>query len=157
MALNTLPLVGLGTCPVVRTPQWGPRFTVSALPTVPPLQRQEAGLLLVRGQVRAAPPGLQWEGQSRRALLQHGEQVNCPPRKAPRRHPALGFPSWNGGGSVGEGLPRGWPPGAALAEDKHNPGPPPKKAWGSPTQLNQCSERGCGHVVSRYLALLQRA
>lgn len=40
----------------------------SALPTVPPGQGQEARPLLVRGQVRAAPPGPRPPGQSRRAL-----------------------------------------------------------------------------------------
>lgn len=46
-------------------------------PAVPPLQGQEAGLLLVRGQVRAAPSRLRRPGERRHSLLQHGQQVDA--------------------------------------------------------------------------------
>ena len=58
-------------CVRCQDPMWGPpgaHAASSARSTVPPVQRQEARLLLVRGQVRAAPPGLQHEGQRGRAL-----------------------------------------------------------------------------------------
>lgn len=42
---------------------------------VPSIQRQEAGLLLVRGQIRAASAWLRWQGARRDTVLQPGEQM----------------------------------------------------------------------------------
>lgn len=53
-----------------------PGFTVCS-PAVPPFQGQEARLLLVRGQVRAAASWLRRPGERRHSLLQHGQQVDA--------------------------------------------------------------------------------
>ena len=73
---------------------------------MPPFQGQEAGFLLVCGQVRAAPPGLRREGERGRAVLQHGEQVDC-------GHVSAGDWQIHGGTGPGPGGrapvdPRGW-------------------------------------------------
>lgn len=67
----------LAPAPVLGTPQGprGSRWVLCAPSTVPPFQRQEAGLLLVRGQVRAAAPGRRRQGRRRRAVLQRRGQL----------------------------------------------------------------------------------
>lgn len=89
LALHTRPhtrALAPAPAPVLGTPRGprGSRWVFCAPSTVPPFQRQEAGLLLVRGQVRAAAPGLRRQGRGRRAVLRRRGQLAAadqPPRK----------------------------------------------------------------------------
>lgn len=60
-----------------------------SLPSVPPFQRQKAGLLLVCGQVWTAPPRLQHQREGWRALPQHSEPIDTTTPRKPRNSARL--------------------------------------------------------------------